>query len=257
VSGDLQGLPQAVDVDLHARDLRDYWRKRAVQHTADTYAGVPMSKFPEDLRVYEHLLWLARPTVVIELGVQYGGGTLWWRDRLAALEHYTGRRGQVIGVELDAAAARASIDRVDPSWAQITLLEGDVCDPALPDRVAEHVPAGARCLVIEDTAHVYDTTRAALDGFARFVGPGGFLVVEDGCVDDEELRLPDWPRGVLPAVADWLLSPGGAEFTVHRELQLYGVTCHPSGFLRRAGEPEPLPPVRPGVGGRLRGALRR
>ncbi len=48
---------------------------------------------------------------------------------------------------------------------------------------------------------MYDTTRAALEGFARFVPPGGFFVVEDGCVDDEELRFDEWPRGVLPAVA--------------------------------------------------------
>ena len=57
------GLPPPVSVDLHAPALRDYWRERAAQHTDDSYAGVRMSKFPEDLRVYEHLLWLARPLV--------------------------------------------------------------------------------------------------------------------------------------------------------------------------------------------------
>jgi len=39
------------------------------------------------------------------------------------------------------------------------------------------------------------------------VAPGGFKVVEDGCVDDDWLRLPDWPRGVLPALEDWLRTP--------------------------------------------------
>ena len=40
------------------------------QHTQDSYAGLGMSKFPEDLRTYEHLLWLRRPDTVIEIGVQ-------------------------------------------------------------------------------------------------------------------------------------------------------------------------------------------
>lgn len=227
------GLPPAVAADLHTPALRDYWRDRAVQHTDDSYVGVPMSKFPEDLRVYEHLLWLAKPDVVIELGVQHGGSTLWLRDRLAAIGRYTGRTGKVVGVELHDEAARANIHRADPSWSGITLMQGDVCDPALPGSVRELVPAGASCLVIEDTAHVYDTTRAALDGFAAFVSPGGFLVIEDGCVDDEELRFEGWPRGVLPALGEWLVTPPGREFTVRRDLELYGVTCHPEGFLQR------------------------
>jgi cephalosporin hydroxylase len=231
---DEPGLPDAVAADLHTPALRDYWRARAAQHTDDSYVGVPMSKFPEDLRVYEHLLWLAKPDVVIELGVQHGGSTLWLRDRLAAIARYTGSRGRVIGVELHDEAARGNIERADPSWDNILLLQGDVCDPDLATRVREVVPKGANCLVIEDTAHVYDTTRAALEGFASFVPPGGFFVVEDGCVDDEELRFDGWPRGVLPAVRDWLATPAGQAFGVRRDLELYGVTCHPSGFLQRA-----------------------
>jgi cephalosporin hydroxylase len=215
--------------------MRAYWRDRAVQHTDDSYVGIRMSKFPEDLRVYEHLLWLAKPDVVIELGVQHGGSTLWFRDRLAAIARYTGRPpGRIVGVELDDAAARANIERVDPSWEGITLMQGDVRDPALPDRVRPHVPDGAVCLVIEDTAHVYDTTLAALEGFAEFVPPGGWFVVEDGCVDVEELRLDGWPRGVLPAVRDWLATDAGAQFKIRRDLELYGITCHPDGFLQRS-----------------------
>ena len=228
-------LPDAVQVDLHTPAVRDYWRARAAQHTGDSYVGVPMSKFPEDLRVYEHLLWLAKPDVVIELGVQHGGSTLWLRDRLAAIERYTGRPGKVIGVELHDEAARANIGRADPGWANITLLAGGRVRPG-PARAGrrDSCPAGASCLVIEDTAHVYDTTRAALEGFAAFVPPGGFFVVEDGCVDDEELRFEGWPRGVLPAVREWLETPPGGDFAVRRDLELYGVTCHPEGFLQRA-----------------------
>jgi hypothetical protein len=53
-------LPPKVDVDLRRGELRRYWLDRVRQHTDYTYAGVPLSKFPEDLRVYEAPA-LARP----------------------------------------------------------------------------------------------------------------------------------------------------------------------------------------------------
>jgi hypothetical protein len=40
-----------------------------------------------------------------------------------------------------------------------------------------------------------------------------------------------WPRGVLPAVADWLAGSDHA-FVARRDLELYGATCHPGGLLQ-------------------------
>jgi hypothetical protein len=65
---------------------------------------------------------------------------------------------------------------------------------------------------------------------------GGFLVVEDTCVDIEEMRVFDyWPRGPLRAVDGWLASPLGHGFVRRDDLELYGLTCHPGGLLQRLG----------------------
>jgi cephalosporin hydroxylase len=169
---------------------------------------------------------------VIEIGTQAGGSALWFRDRLLTALPYgrITRPPRVISVDVDHDSARENLAR---TWAEgIELVTGDVRDAATVDAVAELV--GDRCLVIEDSAHEYDTTYAALEGFARFVGPQGFFVVEDGCVDVDALRLQDdWPRGVLPALHDWLATPQGRAFCVRRDLELYGVSCHPEGFLQR------------------------
>jgi cephalosporin hydroxylase len=223
--------------------MRSYWLHRVGQHTQDWYAGVRISKFPEDLRVYEHLLWKSRANIVIELGTQFGGSALWFRDRLMTAANY-GRIDDplVISIDIDTDPAREGLSDADHAWERhIRLVEGDVRDRSLPEHVTALLPSGARCFLVEDTEHVYETTRAALDGFARFVPAGGFFVVEDGCVDIEELRpSPDWPRGVLPAVDEWLQTSEGSGFVVRRDLELYGVSCHPRGFLERAGSGEPL-----------------
>jgi cephalosporin hydroxylase len=228
-------LPRAVSLPLEAT-IAELWRARIRQHFEDSYAGVRMLQFPEDLRVFEHLLWLSRPNTVVEIGVQDGGSALWFRDRLRTLQHY-GMQGRphVIAVDLDVRPAAEALGAADPGFSDsITLVEGDVLDPSVSERVAALLAHDARCLVVEDSAHTYETTRAALNGFARLVAPGCFLIIEDGCVDIEAMRIADdWPRGVLRAIDDWLASPAGSEFACRRELELYGISCHPNGFLQR------------------------
>lgn len=229
-------LPPAVEADL-AAPLRDFWLDREAQHVKDVYAGVRIQKMPEDLRVYEHLLWISRADTVIELGTNHGGSALWFRDRLATMATTYGRiqSPRVISIDMDHTKAKKAIGAEPPG---ITLLTADLSDPELPDRVAGLLRADARCLVVEDTLHAYETTRAALDGFARFVPVGGYFVVEDGIVDVPDLRPDkDLPRGVLPAVDDFLAGAAGAHFRVRRDLERYGLTCFPGGYLERVSRP--------------------
>ena len=228
-------LPEPVSLELDAT-LLDLWRARGAQSQSDSYAGVPLVKFPEDLRVYEHLIWTAAVSTVVELGAGEGGSALWFRDRLRILEAY-GRIGgpRVISVDLDTTRAEGKLAAVDPDFGKtITFVQGDVRDPRVAAQVASLVEPGTSTLVVDDSAHTYETTTAALDGYCELVAPGGFFVVEDGGVDVEEVRLDSvWPRGVLGAIGDWLDTPTGQCFTMRRDLELYGLTSHPEGFLQR------------------------
>jgi cephalosporin hydroxylase len=218
------------------RPIGELWRERVALHFHDAYAGVPMTKFPEDLRVYEHLLWASAPRVVIEIGVHHGASELWFRDRVRDLERYRRTSGtRYVGVDIDIEARVRNLDSADASWRDsITLVAGDICDDGSVASVRAAVPDGSSCLVVEDSAHVYDTTLASLRGLASLLRPGGFFVVEDGCVDLDDMRYEaDWPRGVLAAVDSWLASPQGVGFVRRRDLELYGLTCHPGGFLQR------------------------
>ena len=214
----------------------DYWRARLATADLESYCGVPMCKLPEDLRTYQHLMWYDGVDTVIEIGTRHGGSALWFRDTLATAARY-GRilDFRVITADIDLELCNSALVNVDPEHEGIEILEGDAQDPRLPGRVDELVPDDARCLVVDDSAHDYETTLSVLRGFARFVPKGGFLVIEDGMVDHEELRAKnsDWPRGVLPAIHSWLETPEGSQFEVRREMELYGITSNPKGFLQR------------------------
>jgi cephalosporin hydroxylase len=217
--------------------LIDLWRSRVQQHHCELYAGVPITKFPEDLRTYERIIWERSPQVVVEVGVQSGGSVLWLRDRLFDLRRYRGGPAPfVLGVDLDLAPAHASFGDLPPeATAGIYLLAGDVRDQAVASEIRSRIPKDAEVFVIEDAAHDADTTRAALGILAPLVQPGGFYMVEDTCVDVERLRInSDWPRGAANALEQWLTSdPLGRRFRRRADLQPYGLTCHPGGLLQR------------------------
>jgi cephalosporin hydroxylase len=244
MSGPEESHDEVVPLDLmpllaDGRDvpLVTLWRSRIAQHHRETYAGVGILKFPEDLRTYERILWDRCPQIVIEVGVHKGGCTLWLRDRLFDFQRYRcGPAPMVVGVDVDLSPARASLQGLPPeATAGIELIEGDVNDETVLATIRSTVPEGAEVFVIEDAAHDANTTHAALQGLAPLIRPGGFYMVEDTCVDVEPLRVGnDWPRGGGIALDEWLASdPLGRRFRRRPDLQPYGLTCHPGGLLQR------------------------
>lgn len=232
-------FPDPIDLRIDEIDdavtLRNYMIERTHLHTRDSYAGAPMSKFPEDLRVYEHLLWEMHADTVIEIGCHFGGSSMWFRDRLATFASYRPNQlpPSVIAVDIDLSPARNHLDS-QTQLNGLEFVEGDVRDAEVIDQIRSHLRPGSRPLVVEDSAHEFSTTYAALEGCARFVPVGGFFVVEDGVVDLEWARLSEaWPRGVRNAIEQWLGTPDGSRFEVRRDLEIYGLTCHPGGILMR------------------------
>lgn len=218
--------------------LHEYYLERIRAHMDETYLGLRMRKFPEDLHAYEQILWTQSLDVVLELGTGHGGSALWFRDRLAALARYRDCAAPlVVSVDKDVEVARSQLRQRDPNFGDtIMLVESDIRDPALVGVVVDAIPDKARVLVVEDCAHMYDTTMAALTHFAQLVPINGFFVVEDGHRDYPGMlpaEIPSRVNGALVAVDEWLQSERGRNFVVRRDMEKYVVTTNPRGWLQR------------------------
>ncbi len=219
--------------------LGDYYLERIRVHMDETYVGIRMRKFPEDLLMYERVLWEQSIETVVELGTGHGGSALWFRDRLRTFSHYRASAPPlVITVDQDTEVARTLLPQTDPGYDEtIKLITGDIRDSALVDVVNNAIPDGTRVLVIEDAAHTYETTLAALNNFAHLVPPNGYFVVEDGHRDYPGMLPPDMKpadRGPLVAIDEWLRTPQGESFNIQRDREKYLVTSNPRGWLQRA-----------------------
>jgi len=205
------------------RPDRDYYRSRVRMSVGDSYKGAQLCKLPEDLLVYQHLIWQTQPEVIVELGTAGGGSALWFADQLRTLT-----KGADPGiVSVDISRARRPDDPI------VEYITADLTEDATLETVKARV-GGRRAMVIEDSAHTYVVTKASLEMYSPLVASGCFFVVEDTIVEDEEYCPPDWydPGTVGRALHEFL--PAHPEFT-QRHYDMYGLTMHAGGWLERTG----------------------
>jgi cephalosporin hydroxylase len=217
-------IPPNIEYSLDA-PLRDFWKQRLEVHTNDAYKGRVLAKMPEDLRTYQHIIEDSAPEVIVELGSFDGGSAIWFADQLTTLVQRDWRATTASVISLDIAKIRTGIfDR------RIQFLQGDVKDPLVWKAITDLV-AGRRVMISEDSQHSFASTEAALNGFADLVSPGCWFVVEDGVVDEQEVKLPRYRGGVQPAIEAFLATEKGSRFSRHH-LQPYGLTTDFGGWLR-------------------------
>lgn len=187
-----------------------------------SYRGVSCFKSPIDLALYTKAIWDLQPGSIIEIGSAHGGSALW----LADLTRSYGLQCPIVSIDVEPPTG------VDD--ARIRFLQGDV--NALSAVFQEHnlSTLPRPWLVIEDSAHTYQTCKAALRQLSGLMQAGDLLVMEDGVLD--ELGWSEkYDGGPNRAVNEWLSGqhPG---FTVDRTLcDLFGrnATYAPNAWLRK------------------------
>jgi len=188
------------------------------------YRGLRLAKNPFDLALYTQAIERLGPASIIEIGTSEGGSAAWLIDQCRSLGL---AKTRVI-----------TIDIAPPSLelAGVSFHEGDsfAPDATFPTDVIAAAPHP--WIVIEDSAHTFESSVAVLDYFDCYLQPGDLLVVEDGLIADLDgelyRKLDDGPNR---AVAEFLGRTGN-RYTIDEVLcDFYGhnLTYAPNGWLRR------------------------
>ncbi|QNJ24462.1 cephalosporin hydroxylase family protein [Synechococcus sp. SYN20] len=217
----------------------DLWHKQVVQHHQESYKGIGLAKFPQDLWSYEKLIVSSKPKAIIEIGINEGGFTRWLYDRLLLASWEEPEHEHIlIGLDQNIENARKNLAEAIKAFegrVKVHLIECNLLDKQSLDNAKNkiiHLIDGKPSLIIEDSGHTYETTISSLEAFSGLLQPGEWFVVEDTCVDIEDLRESvEWPRGALKAVNEFLQKNSRFERTSLNEM--YTITCHPFGFLRK------------------------
>ena len=136
--------------------------------------GHKVIKFPEDLILYQQVLYQKQPDVLVEVGTKFGGSALFFANMFDII-----RKGKVI-----------SIDVADfpnkPVHPRITYLIGKSLSEEVVKEVKKRVK-GKSTMVVLDGSHMMETVNEELRVYGNIVSPGQYMVVED--THDQRLKV--------------------------------------------------------------------
>lgn len=188
-------------------------------HHNITYRGIKAIKCPFDYVMYQMLIWELKPDLIIEIGTNKGGTALYFADLLDL-------------------AGKGEIHTID--------IEKDQSDPILKTHPRiktftdgyqgydlDLAKGHETVLVIEDGSHTYEDTLAAMLKFAPVVTLNSYLIVEDGIIDELNLKKK-YNGGPLKAIDEFF--EGNDSFIIDKRwCNMFGTnaTFNVDGFLKK------------------------
>jgi len=146
-----------------------------------TWNGLPIIQMPEDILLTQEIIWNTKPTVIIELGVAWGGSLALYAQLSAA---YGGAR--IIGIDLTIPIHNEIRIKAVPFGKNIELHEKSSIDESLFSIIKESLTPEDKVMVIIDSNHEHKHVLSELKMWSRLVTEGNYIVVSDTVVE----RLP-------------------------------------------------------------------
>jgi cephalosporin hydroxylase/GT2 family glycosyltransferase len=206
------------DVD-DVNQLVDFDTKTIINgHHKFTYRGVKCTKYAFDYLNYQMIINEVKPDLIIEIGTDIGGGTLYLADLLEnGMVHTIDIKDQSDGSLKNHPRIKLFTD----GWENYDL---------------KNAEGFKKILVIEDSSHTYENTLAVMKKFAPIVSVGSYLIVEDGIVT--ELGIDNmFNGGPLRATREFMKD--NKNFIIDRKwCDFYGhnATANPDGYLKNTNK---------------------
>jgi cephalosporin hydroxylase len=204
--------------------LREYCERQIWRNVR--WNGVEFWQIPEDVVALAQAIHESKCDVVIEAGVNAGGGIEFYSTLLAS-----NPKGLVIGIDVFIERAGSVADRHP---GRVNLVGGDSISPETIAAVKSMIE-DRRVLVILDSDHRAAHVAKELELYAPLVSPGSYMVVFDGAIKDlvGVWQMPADAAMNNPETAIREFLPRHPEFERDYSKNWFGMTWAPGGFLKK------------------------
>ncbi len=207
--------PQPIPEELSEEFIDALWRSHAWQKT--TWLGQSVSQPPTDLLAYQEIITRIRPDWIVETGTGDGGRACFLASICDLLDH-----GRVLSIDPKKASR--------PEHPRVTYLKANPVVDATAERVREILGEHPNAMVVLGSRGSRARMMAEFRQYSPLVPIGSYVVMEDTIVNGH----PVWPSfGPGPGEAVKRIINTRGDFAPDPDLERYGLTFNPDGFLRR------------------------
>jgi cephalosporin hydroxylase len=165
-----------------------------------SWFGEPLLNLSQDMFAIQEIIFQTKPKYIIEIGVAWGGGLLFYSTLMEALG------GQkVIGIDVyipdDLKNRLFSHGKISD---RLVLINQSSTDPQTIDQIKSIIGQSRDVLVILDSFHTHDHVLKELQIYSPLVGKGQYLICGDTIVEDiptQTHRVRPWGPGNNPKTA--------------------------------------------------------
>lgn len=187
-------------------------------HQKITYRGISTIKCPFDYVIYQMILFELKPDLVIEIGTNKGGSTLYIADLMNILG-----KGEVHTIDIS--------NKVDELAKKHPRIKTYSC--GYQNYPLEDVKKFDKILVIEDATHIYEDSINCLNKFSVIVSVDSYYIVEDGIINELGMKK-QFNGGPKRAIKEFLIDNHNFKID-NKWCNFFGVnaTFNINGYLKR------------------------
>lgn len=164
------------------------------------WAGAPIIRLPDDIVLFQEIVWDYRPERIVETGVARGGSVI----LSASLMRLAGLEPSVLGIDIEIFPHTRELLDGHPLSEGITLLESDSTVPAAADEVRHFLGGCERALLVLDSNHTHEHVLAELRSLGTLLPGGAMILVADTLIEEfpaGHFANRPWDRGDNPFTA--------------------------------------------------------
>lgn len=189
-----------------------------VGHHKMVYKNVPIIKCPFDYVIYQMIIFDLKPDLIIEIGTNKGGSSLYLADLLELMGKGEIHTIDIVDIRDENAKNHPRIKFFSDGFENYDLKNAKGFDSIL---------------VIDDGSHIYEDVKGALEKFHSIINIDSYFIVEDGILDQLGWKKK-YNGGPNKAINEFVLK--NKEFIIDRKwCDLFGTnaTFNTNGFLKK------------------------
>lgn len=198
----------------------------------NNFFGEPSINFSEDLIRFQEAIYEIKPDIVIEVGVAWGGTTLFLSSILESLNN-----GKVIGIDIFIPNyVKKALKNKGKISKRIRLLEGSSLDYKIRQFLNKETK-NKKTIVILDSNHTEDHVLKELDVYSKYISKNSYLIVCDTIINfikPNKSRIRPWNKKNNPLTAIKKFLKKNKKFIKEGKYnQKLLISCNYHGFLKR------------------------